>query len=201
MLGTESGLHVSGRARRRARRARARARARSRARASKKRPRVPRLRRGGRQHVGDVVEAERRHEVLEHVVRASARGRARRSPLDARHSSAATREHRRRSEMRVADGGHRATVSIVSGNNVALWATPSRRMLVSLPRSTRYLVIGAGIHGLSTAYHLAKELRTRRSSARAATSSWSTRPGPAPAHRASPAASSATTTSSRRWPS
>ena len=32
---------------------------------------------------------------------------------------------------------------------------------MSLPRSTRYLVIGAGIHGLSTAYHLAKELRTR----------------------------------------
>ena len=34
---------------------------------------------------------------------------------------------------------------------------------MSLPRSTRYLVIGAGIHGLSTAYHLAKELRTRGS--------------------------------------
>ena len=32
---------------------------------------------------------------------------------------------------------------------------------MSLPRSTRFLVIGAGIHGLSTAYHLAKELRTR----------------------------------------
>ncbi|MDX6570091.1 MAG: hypothetical protein QOH15_2669, partial [Gaiellales bacterium] len=32
---------------------------------------------------------------------------------------------------------------------------------MSVPRSTKYLVIGAGIHGLSTAYHLAKELRTR----------------------------------------
>src|ERR687891_1893568 len=30
-----------------------------------------------------------------------------------------------------------------------------------LPGSTPYVVVGAGIHGLSTAYHLAKELRTR----------------------------------------
>jgi methylglutamate dehydrogenase subunit A len=32
---------------------------------------------------------------------------------------------------------------------------------VTLPRKSRYVVVGAGIHGLSTAYHLAKELRTR----------------------------------------
>ncbi len=32
---------------------------------------------------------------------------------------------------------------------------------MTLPSSTRYLVIGAGIHGLSTAYHLAKELEAR----------------------------------------
>ena len=32
---------------------------------------------------------------------------------------------------------------------------------MTLPRSTPYLVIGAGIHGLSTAYHLAKELEAR----------------------------------------
>jgi glycine/D-amino acid oxidase-like deaminating enzyme len=31
----------------------------------------------------------------------------------------------------------------------------------SLPSSAPYVVVGAGIHGLSTAYHLAKELRTR----------------------------------------
>src|SRR5918996_6476540 len=30
-----------------------------------------------------------------------------------------------------------------------------------LPRSAPYVVVGAGIHGLSTAYHLAKELRVR----------------------------------------
>ena len=30
-----------------------------------------------------------------------------------------------------------------------------------LPKAIRYVVVGAGIHGLSTAYHLAKELRTR----------------------------------------
>src|SRR4249920_3871509 len=30
-----------------------------------------------------------------------------------------------------------------------------------LPASSRFVVVGAGIHGLSTAYHLAKELRTR----------------------------------------
>ena len=32
---------------------------------------------------------------------------------------------------------------------------------MELPRSTRYLVVGAGIHGLSTAMHLAKELEAR----------------------------------------
>ena len=30
-----------------------------------------------------------------------------------------------------------------------------------LPRSVPYVVIGAGMHGLSTAFHLAKELRSR----------------------------------------
>ena len=33
---------------------------------------------------------------------------------------------------------------------------------MSLPNHKKYLIIGAGIHGLSTAYHLAKELRSRR---------------------------------------
>jgi glycine/D-amino acid oxidase-like deaminating enzyme len=32
---------------------------------------------------------------------------------------------------------------------------------VNVPSRSRYVVVGAGIHGLSTAYHLAKELRTR----------------------------------------
>ena len=32
---------------------------------------------------------------------------------------------------------------------------------MQLPSSSPYVVVGAGIHGLSTAYHLAKELRTR----------------------------------------
>jgi len=32
---------------------------------------------------------------------------------------------------------------------------------VSVPTSARYVVVGAGIHGLSTAYHLAKELSAR----------------------------------------
>src|SRR5436309_15306043 len=30
-----------------------------------------------------------------------------------------------------------------------------------VPVHSRYVVVGAGIHGLSTAYHLAKELRSR----------------------------------------
>jgi glycine/D-amino acid oxidase-like deaminating enzyme len=33
--------------------------------------------------------------------------------------------------------------------------------MVDLPRSVPYVVIGAGMHGLSTAFHLAKELRAR----------------------------------------
>ena len=32
---------------------------------------------------------------------------------------------------------------------------------MSVPNSTKYLIIGAGIHGLSTGYHLAKELKAR----------------------------------------
>jgi len=32
-----------------------------------------------------------------------------------------------------------------------------------LPSSSKYLIIGAGIHGLSTAYHLALELKKRGS--------------------------------------
>src|SRR5438128_7147533 len=32
---------------------------------------------------------------------------------------------------------------------------------MTLHARSRYVVVGAGIHGLSTAYHLAKELRTR----------------------------------------
>src|SRR6187399_2641760 len=32
---------------------------------------------------------------------------------------------------------------------------------MSLPKQASYVVVGAGIHGLSTAYHLAKELRSR----------------------------------------
>src|SRR3954469_24884061 len=33
--------------------------------------------------------------------------------------------------------------------------------MTKLPSRSRYVVVGAGIHGLSTAYHLAKELRAR----------------------------------------
>jgi glycine/D-amino acid oxidase-like deaminating enzyme len=36
-----------------------------------------------------------------------------------------------------------------------------RRQFVTLPTTSPYVVVGAGIHGLSTAYHLAKELRSR----------------------------------------
>ena len=33
---------------------------------------------------------------------------------------------------------------------------------MAIPTHCKYMIIGAGIHGLSTAYHLAKELRSRR---------------------------------------
>ena len=35
-------------------------------------------------------------------------------------------------------------------------------MMMSFPTHCKYVIIGAGIHGLSTAYHLAKELRFKR---------------------------------------
>src|SRR6266513_4487252 len=34
---------------------------------------------------------------------------------------------------------------------------------MTVPARSQYIVVGAGIHGLSTAYHLAKELRARGS--------------------------------------
>src|SRR5881392_3519976 len=33
--------------------------------------------------------------------------------------------------------------------------------MMDLPARSRYVVVGAGVHGLSTAYHLARELRSR----------------------------------------
>src|SRR3970040_2397837 len=34
--------------------------------------------------------------------------------------------------------------------------------MLELPKRVRFAIVGAGLHGLSTAYHLAKELRARR---------------------------------------
>ena len=34
---------------------------------------------------------------------------------------------------------------------------------MSIPNASKYVIIGAGIHGLSTAYHLALELKKRKS--------------------------------------
>src|SRR3982074_2756669 len=34
---------------------------------------------------------------------------------------------------------------------------------MAVPQGARFVVIGAGVHGLSTAYHLAKELKARQS--------------------------------------
>ena len=33
--------------------------------------------------------------------------------------------------------------------------------MTTIPASSRYVIIGAGIHGLSTAWHLARELKAR----------------------------------------
>jgi glycine/D-amino acid oxidase-like deaminating enzyme len=67
----------------------------------------------------------------------------------------------------------------------------------ALPKSSPYVIVGAGIHGLSTAYHLAKELSERGLGPDRTSSSWRSR-SRAPELRESRAASSATTTSSRR---
>ena len=32
---------------------------------------------------------------------------------------------------------------------------------MSIPNASKYVIIGAGIHGLSTAYHLAPELKKK----------------------------------------
>ena len=68
---------------------------------------------------------------------------------------------------------------------------------MSIPASSPYVVVGAGIHGLSTAYHLAKELgRVAPASGADVVVLDKTHAGAGAA--GSRAASSATTTSSRR---
>src|SRR5262249_17245256 len=62
------------------------------------------------------------------------------------------------------------------GNAIALSAILARRgrarhqrlgtrrganAVTSIPASSRYVIVGAGIHGLSTAWHLARELKAR----------------------------------------
>ena len=71
----------------------------------------------------------------------------------------------------------------------------------SVPTAAHYVVIGAGVHGLSTSMHLAQRLRAAGKTVGAgghAHRRRSTRPASAPARPASRAASSATTTTSRR---
>ena len=66
---------------------------------------------------------------------------------------------------------------------------------MALPRSVKYLVIGAGVHGLSTAWHLAKEQRARGEEPDVLILDKTEL---ARARPASPAASCATTTTSPR---
>src|SRR5207249_10134559 len=49
----------------------------------------------------------------------------------------------------------------IIGNSVALWAIVQSAKDMATSLRSSYVVVGAGIHGLSTAYHLAKELWTR----------------------------------------
>src|SRR6201984_1631899 len=39
--------------------------------------------------------------------------------------------------------------------------TRGANAVTSIPASSRYVIVGAGIHGLSTAWHLARELKAR----------------------------------------
>ena len=68
---------------------------------------------------------------------------------------------------------------------------------MDVPKSSPYVVVGAGIHGLSTAYHLAKELGARELGSGADIVVLD-KAHPGRVRPASPAASSATTTSSPR---
>ena len=68
---------------------------------------------------------------------------------------------------------------------------------MSVPQGTKYAIIGAGIHGLSTAYHLAQRLKATGRGSGADILVVDKTGDRAPAPRASPAAWSATTISSR----
>src|SRR5260370_38672983 len=43
----------------------------------------------------------------------------------------------------------------------ASWASRAGKAGAMLPTHSRYVIVGAGIHGLSTAWHLVRELRAR----------------------------------------
>ncbi|WP_315981736.1 hypothetical protein [Aliamphritea spongicola] len=67
---------------------------------------------------------------------------------------------------------------------------------MAFPKSSPYVIVGAGIHGLSTAYHLALELKNAVKAAAKTLSSWIS-PASLPVLPVSPAVLSVTTTSSR----
>ncbi len=60
---------------------------------------------------------------------------------------------------RIANPTHDAAGAMQSAPILALASIPEKTM--SLPNKTRFVVIGAGIHGLSTAFHLASRLRAK----------------------------------------
>src|SRR4029077_11136264 len=76
-----------------------------------------------------------------------------------------TRPHRRQraAGRRQRAAGRRRRPSVSSSSELILPLDERVTMTETLPTSTTYAVIGAGIHGLSTAWHLAMELEARGS--------------------------------------
>src|SRR4029077_9479042 len=74
-----------------------------------------------------------------------------------------TRPHRRQraAGRRQRAAGRRRRPSVSSSSELILPLDERVTMTETLPTSTTYAVIGAGIHGLSTAWHLAMELEAR----------------------------------------
>src|ERR1043165_6320272 len=85
------------------------------------------------------------------------------SPGDLVGAELGRRQERVQDADRAPDGGHLALCWLSRAGHGTFRVVILTRycrggnLMASLPNSAPYVVVGAGIHGLSTAYHLAKE--------------------------------------------
>src|SRR4030095_9188323 len=85
-----------------------------------------------------------------------------RQVLATRHPPRATAPAGRTSADRLSRTGSRTDATIMHNSFLHPMVTKEERLGAAFPTSVSYVVVGAGIHGLSTAWHLAMELEARK---------------------------------------